>query len=127
MQTSILDVIRWPKVPISVSRWAAAAAQLKPLGVTGQPVHRHGYSHGQAVWGSLQADAPVGIAWDWAEVAPDVVVLADPMMIMSNLQLIDDDGQPLTPDERILALNAAIHGLPWQRSVVAATTAYAAV
>lgn len=115
MQTAVLDVIRWPKVSMKATECAALAAHFQPLGVAGE---RGPGLHGQAVWGKVEGEAPVGIAWDWTEIAPDVVVLADPMVVVSNLELLDEGGQPMSRASCLLALNAAIHGLNWQTAIL---------
>jgi hypothetical protein len=58
------------------------------------------------------------LAWDWAEVRKDVVALCDPMNVLSNVRLVDDEGAPLGAAERVLHLNSAIHELDWQPHVM---------
>lgn len=120
MQTAVLDLMRWPKVPVRAQNCVdAATTTFRQLGMVEQSAPRDaGPAHGQTVWGSLCGNEPVGIAWDWTEVAPRVVVMSDPMCIVSNMQIVDNDGQPMAPEVGLLWLNAAIHGLAWQSAVV---------
>lgn len=76
-----------------------------------------GLLHGQVVWGTTTRDGMIGFAWDWMEVKEFVVAIADPMLIVSNLRLVDGDGASVPESERILCMNNAIHALGWQRSL----------
>jgi hypothetical protein len=67
----------------------------------------------------------MGLAWDWCEVR-HVIALADPMTVLSNVQLTADDGQRLPRSQELLYLNNAIHELCWQDEVRSAKSAMAA-
>ena len=73
---------------------------------------------GQALWGGCIKGRHVGIAWDWAEVTSSVVAMSDPMKVLTNLVLTDDDGCILDDGATVLQLNGAIHELPWQDVVL---------
>jgi hypothetical protein len=60
----------------------------------------------------------IGIAWDWAEVRRRVVVIADPMQIITNLVLLDDSGNALTYQSSLLQVHNVIHQLEWQFRVL---------
>jgi len=78
---------------------------------------------GQALWaapiqvGDGRLDH-IGIAWDWAEVREGVVTLLDPMRLLSNLQLVSDDGICLDEVARVVHLNTALYTLDWQASAM---------
>jgi hypothetical protein len=59
----------------------------------------------------------VGLAWEWAEHRPGVVVLADPNCIVSNARFVDEEGLPMQPLLALIALNRVVHALPWQEAV----------
>lgn len=59
----------------------------------------------------------VGIAWDWREVLRDVVVMADPMSILSNVKFVDEEGEEFDDADRLLQLNTAVYNIPWQNAV----------
>lgn len=72
---------------------------------------------GQTVWGTVVDGRPIGIAWDWGEVCEGVLALSDPMLVVSNLCLLGQDGLCLDDDHRVMNLNTLIHQLPWQEAV----------
>ena len=93
-------------------------ADLRPLGEAIDKGRRDGeLSYGQVVWGGSAEGQPVGLAWEWCEVRRDVILLADPMTVITNLCLTDEEGEPLSDREMILLLNNTIHGLAWQASL----------
>ena len=120
MQTGVLDIVGWPRVAMSPTACAQEVARFMPLGLVGHPATEHEHGHGQVVWGIVRDGTRMAIAWDWTEAAPGIVVLADPMVVLTNLQLVDNEGFPLSYEDRILALSAAINGWDWQSAVVAA-------
>jgi hypothetical protein len=72
---------------------------------------------GQTVWRGAAADAEVGVAWDWVMVSSDVVAMADPMCVVSNLRLLGKQGEVLTAWESARHLSQIVYGLPWQGEV----------
>ena len=76
--------------------------------------------YGQLLWGFETDDSMLGIAWDWREVMPDVVAIADPMSIVSNACFVDEEGIAVDDAVRMLCLNSAVYQLPWQTTVCAA-------
>ncbi|MEO5735349.1 MAG: hypothetical protein ABIN96_01350 [Rubrivivax sp.] len=70
--------------------------------------------HGLSLWGCELDGTLVGMAWDWAEVRPSVVALSDPMKILSNIILLDDDRCCMEEARRLLYFNTAVFRLPWQ-------------
>lgn len=72
---------------------------------------------GQTLWASLGGDADVGVAWDWVVLTRGVVAMADPMAVVTNLRLIDDEGEVLGAIESARHVNCIVHALPWQLEV----------
>ena len=72
---------------------------------------------GQTVWGGPSTEQAAGVAWDWIEVQRGVVAMADPMALVTNLQLTDADGEVLPSLQAVLHLNEIVHTLPWQSEV----------
>lgn len=72
---------------------------------------------GQTMWGGTSGRGDAGVAWDWIQISGDVVALADPMSVISNLRLIGGEGEVLTALEAARYLNEIVHGLPWQSEV----------
>jgi hypothetical protein len=80
-----------------------------------------GKRQGETVWMGMLDGEPAGLAWEWAEARPGVVLLADPNSILSNIRFI---GQPeghsqavQSPLAVVVALNRIAHQLPWQEAV----------
>ncbi len=42
---------------------------------------------GQTLWGGQSDDGEAGVAWDWVQISGDVVAMADPMSVVTNLRL----------------------------------------
>lgn len=113
------QVTAWQPVFTTTAAFRAALHEMRHLGTSVSNTTAFGAEprSGQTVWGTTVDGRPVGIAWDWGEVCDGVVALSDPMMVVSNLCLLDDDGVCLDEDHRVLTLNALIHELPWQGAV----------
>jgi hypothetical protein len=76
-----------------------------------------GTTAGQTVWAAHAADGEAGMAWDWVQIAHGVVAMADPMSLVTNLRLVSDQGEVLTPHESARYLNEFVRLLPWQHEV----------
>jgi hypothetical protein len=74
-------------------------------------------SAGQTVWGGVSDDGEAGVAWDWVQITDEVVAMADPMSVVTNLRLVGVEGQVLTALESARFLNEIVHALPWQPEV----------
>ncbi len=74
-------------------------------------------SAGQTIWGGCSDDGEAGVAWDWVQISSDVVAMADPMSVVTNLRLIGHEGEVLTALESARFLNEIVHALPWQSEV----------
>lgn len=79
-----------------------------------------GLRAGDAVWVAQHEQWYAGLAWEWAEVKPGIVMLTDPNSIITNLQFVDEDRQPVPSLLGAVAVNRLVHALPWQRAVCAA-------
>lgn len=76
-----------------------------------------GLRGGDTVWMLDGDESPTGMAWEWHEVRPGVVMLADPNAIVTNLQIIDREQQRVQGLDKIIVVNRIVHQLPWQRAV----------
>ncbi|MEF7616796.1 hypothetical protein V4F39_22975 [Aquincola sp. MAHUQ-54] len=74
-------------------------------------------STGQTIWVGPLGDVDAGVAWDWVQLGPGVVAMADPMCVVTNLRLVDTGGSVLTAWEAARHLSEIVHGLPWQDEV----------
>ena len=57
------------------------------------------------------------MAWDWVQLTCGVVAMADPMAVVTNLRLVNDAGEMLSPYQSAHHFNTIVHGLPWQLAV----------
>lgn len=78
---------------------------------------RSSRSAGQTIWGSLSDEGEAGVAWDWVQVTNNIVAMADPMSVITNLRLVGEEGEVLTALESARFLNEIVHALPWQNEV----------
>lgn len=69
------------------------------------------------MWGGLSIDGEAGVAWDWVQIMPGIVAMADPMSVVTNLKLLGPEGEVLTAWEAARHLNEIVHALPWQDEV----------
>lgn len=116
------QLISWKPVLTTLPEFRRVLAHMRPLSdASGEAVERAGVRsgprRGQALWAATHQGQPLGLAWDWAEVRKDVVALCDPMNVLSNVRLVDEEGALLGASERVLHLNSAIHELDWQARV----------
>ena len=81
------------------------------------PGDRSSRTAGQTIWGGRSIDGEAGVAWDWVQISSDVVAMADPMSVVTNLRLIGEEGEVLTALESARFLNEIVHTLPWQSEV----------
>lgn len=72
---------------------------------------------GQTVWRTESAEGAAGVAWDWVMLSQDVVAMADPMCVVTNLRLLGERGEVLTSWEAARHLSRIVYGLPWQGEV----------
>lgn len=69
------------------------------------------------MWSIVNRDGNMGLFFDWAEIAPGILVLADPMQVGSNVCFVNDLGRPIPTSQALLQLNQAVYDLKWQRVV----------
>lgn len=81
---------------------------------------------GQTIWGGTADAGEAGVAWDWVSITDDIVAIADPMSVITNLRLVGERGEVLTALESARYLNEIVHALPWQCEVQRALQARAA-
>lgn len=109
-------VYSWPPV-----LWQAETSPVLRFVHLGTRVLAGGNTHqacaGQTVWGSTATDSAAGVAWDWVEIQHGVVAMADPLGLITNLTLLDAQGEPIPTRLAAIQLNELVHALPWQDEV----------
>lgn len=78
-----------------------------------------GVRAGDTVWVAHHEHGYAGLAWEWVEVKPGIVMLADPNSIITNLQIVDNRLHQVTGLLLTIAINRLVHALPWQQAVCA--------
>ena len=94
-----------PTTPWSIRAWppilwqAGRESQLRLHHLSTRvtlPGDRMSRTAGQTIWGGQSDDGEAGVAWDWVQICGDVVAMADPMSVVTNLRLIGEEGEVLT-------------------------------
>lgn len=75
---------------------------------------------GQTLWGDHTECRAAGVAWDWVEVRQGVVAMSDPLGMVTNLRLLDDQGAEMNQTQVAVHLHQLVHSLPWQSEVTRA-------
>jgi hypothetical protein len=106
----------WPPLLWQVEK--LQPLQLRHLGTrVTNPGDQSSRTAGQTIWGTADSAGQAGMAWDWIQVARGVVAMADPLSVVTNIRLVDPDGDVLTPLQSLRHLNEMVHTLPWQDEV----------
>ena len=69
---------------------------------------------GSTVWVGSIDGVYAGLAWEWVELRPGVLMLADPNSIITNVQVVGVSRQPMDALDATVSLNAILHRLSWQ-------------
>lgn len=96
--------------PVSVAR----SFRLVSFTAQSDPAASDTVRHGQVLWASRLQRSEVAIAWDWVELPKKIIAMADPMQIVSNIQIRHAQDRWMNERHRILWLNDLVHALPWQ-------------
>lgn len=101
--------------------WQASAAPQLHLVHLGTRVLSFGDeacpSSGQTLWGDDSDQHATGVAWDWVELPQGVVAMSDPLGMVTNLRLLDEQGAVLNQTQVAVRLHRLVHALPWQSEV----------
>lgn len=118
MQMAAWQLMACETVVKTLNEFELATHELRQVGHSVR-VHdaRSGLRSGQEVWATVEHGQPIQIAWEWTEIQPDVVALFDPMNILCNVALIDQQGNTLGRSRRMVHLNNLIHQLDWRNAL----------
>ena len=101
--------------------WQASAAPKLHLVHLGTRVLSFGDNvnpcSGQTLWADDSERHAAGVAWDWIELREGVVAMSDPLGMITNLRLLDAQGDVMTQTQVAVHLHPLVHGLPWQTEV----------
>lgn len=106
----------WP--PLLWQAGGTANVRFHHLGTRiSAPGHAPCGAVGQTVWTAHAEEGEAGMAWDWVEIAEGVVAIADPLSVVTNVRLVDEEGEVLTALQSARFLNELVRTLPWQQEV----------
>lgn len=106
-----MDPLHWPKLRLRERRLQQLS--LSPIASSIEVDDRQGV-HGRVVWASTIESTTAGVAWDWSELQPGVLVITNPLAVQSNIEIESDEGQLFPHMACVRAFNALVHTLPWQ-------------
>lgn len=72
---------------------------------------------GQTTWAWQERGMCHAVGWDWIEMQRGVIVLADPMALITNVEFASHEQGEKGERQRILLLNSIVYLLPWQEQV----------
>ena len=108
----------WPRLGWYLSPQQELVNTFKHLGTNCRDhATPEGRLQGETVWMAEILGQPAGLAWEWTEHRPGVMLLADPNSIVCNLRFLDLQRNPLSPSAALVAMNQIVHSLPWQTAV----------
>ena len=111
-------VEHWPRVRCPTERVAALARRMRHQRSAAHPRPSGGrLRQGETRWAARLDGQWAGLDWEWGEVRPGVVALADPMHLRSNIEWVDASGVPLDGSRGLLHLNELVYRLDWQWAV----------
>lgn len=117
MSIPVWSVMEWDGVKTTPEKLQGAASLMEVLSVSEDDECEAGRRKGQVLWCVETPEGCLGLAWEWVELQRDVVVMLDPMTVLSNALLVDQRGERIDHSWRIVYLNNAVHAIPWQRAV----------
>ena len=113
-------IIEW-KLPPDMGTWPALVhASTSAREANTGPVDRR---CGETVWIGVVDGKSIGAAWEWVELRPGVVMIADPNTILTNIRFLDESDAYQEPLRALVSMNRLVHVLPWQATVAAVLAA----
>lgn len=113
-------VLNWQPIKTTPKNLGGITPKMRMWGASTQRVTGDCRRQGQVLWGTDTPDGPLGMAWDWIEFREDVIVMLDPMTVLSNAVLVDEEGETIDPSYRVVHLNTVVHELNWQAPLTGA-------
>ena len=112
------SIAMWLPVDVTLQHWVGASRRLRHCASMQRRRSPEDFvDHGETTWAMTSTLGTMTILFEWAEVTRGVLALANPMGIVSNVRLMTDEGDLLTPAQTLLQLNFTVHELEWQTVV----------
>lgn len=106
-----MNPLQWPRLRLQERRLHHLS--LGPIANSIEADDRQGV-HGRVVWASAVENTRAGVAWDWSEIQPGVLVITNPLEVQSNIEIEGEEGQLFPYLACVRAFNTLVHALPWQ-------------
>jgi hypothetical protein len=79
----------------------------------------HGKAVGDTVWAAMLGEkGVVGVAWEWIELMPGVLIISDVNGLVSNARFVTEDGRQEDELRAIATSNLIAYSTPWQNEVM---------
>lgn len=72
---------------------------------------------GQTLWRDASDERTAGVAWDWVELQQGVAAMCDRPGLVTNMKLLDGEGEAHNRVAAAVQLHQLVHALPWQTGV----------
>jgi hypothetical protein len=107
-------------VTSSMESPSAASRAMKPVGSRGYPRDDDPTLWcGQTTWAWEEHGFLCAVGWDWVEIQRHVLVMADPMSIITNVEFVSEENEELCTERvKLILLNSIIYLLPWQKEAL---------
>lgn len=110
-------IASWPPVHCAVTQRSLMIRRLRCISARVNPAGAGQPRSGQVLWACSTPMGDAGLAWDWSEIRRNVVVITDPMHVLSNLRFVDSHGVELPQSAGLLELSNLVANLRWQGQV----------
>lgn len=112
------QILAWDKHFVSAGELLALAPQMRPMAVSvywsdDQCTLRNG----QILCAAPLNNNVIGLAFEWGDSLAGVPAMSDPMSILSNVVVLDDQGLCMPAEQRVLTLNDMVACMPWQVAI----------
>lgn len=75
-------------------------------------------AHGTTVWVAwTEENECAALSFEWTELAPGVLCVANMLAVASNIYPIDEDGSSVAGGGRLVVLVTLVHGIAWHDTV----------
>ena len=81
-------------------------------------IDENGCAKGIAYWASSLKGCAAVMAFDWLELRIGVPILADPNGILTNIQMVGEDGQASSELGQVAQVTRLVHHLDWQECAI---------
>lgn len=114
------QVIMWSRVALKPRDLVKLTRRFTHHGTSLQLGRSGGHRSGTTTWCCEYMEQRLGLVWEWVAVSPALIALANPMVVVSNVDLLNDHDQEVDSSLRLTSLHRVIYNLAWQQHIVSA-------